>query len=788
MNFETIKNNKGKIIALVVILIVLLLAISAGYYWQKPTKDKLPDAKEQIAETTSQNKIDGNQITLADGTVINIKQNTSTTSNSSGINSGTSTTNNSSGSTNSQSSGGSTQNSTSGSTNQTPAPTTPAPENKGLLWLEQEWKYPNQTITPPVNDFLLGKLFLVNNRPNDINLTEAIIAFAFAFNLDETNLNNVYLKINGQKQTIKNQVLANDNKWTLNYTMKTDEKINIEIYGNIDSGAGDIYGDSQMINLIKFTGKDIVNNQNYYSGAEGKDIFTLGQIIHAKTAQSTQPGTQPTPQPTPTPTPTPQPTSTPPTPGQPPSTSAGSLNVQNASLSQSNSFVLTGSNKNIIHFEVDATGENIDLNYIKFKISDTSNYVDISNAITKVELIDTQSNNSLSTALLNKVGNDLEANFFSSSLTQIPSGQSKKLNLRLTYGLTSGAQIRTFLQELKGLGQTSKQSISANQSSVQQVISLTNYLVSTKPILTQQQLGTPTLQGGTQRELLRFHLKAEDNANDSNANLTINNFNFTVQKTDITAKNGNLYYLSGSSFIKVPGFCYAVSQTQYNCVNIGVSLKAGKDTSFSFRADLGLKTNANIKTSIATIAEPGYVGDLAWTDKKTYKALDQPGLSISTNLSGGGNGSLYDNQPPYISSITMYDYGQAGVIEKDDYIHIQFDEEINPVSFNASIIPFADNYISNNVNGSAVVCVNGTGSVTYLMVRGVFKYVDTAFTSNDTCNKYSTKVNAYGQVIHIYIDQSGGTEAPLTSNYSSLIEDVNGNSMVAPPPFPTGSL
>jgi hypothetical protein len=215
-------------------------------------------------------------------------------------------------------------------------------------------------------------------------------------------------------------------------------------------------------------------------------------------------------------------------------------------------------------------------------------------------------------------------------------------------------------------------------------------------------------------------------------------------------------------------------------------------------ADLGLKTTAAI-TSWVYFGSATSQGDVSWIGdatkyigaNSTHYWIDQT-AELKTELTGGGNGSLYDSTAPVISQISLSNSGgQIKKIEKGDYIHIQFNEEIDPKSFSSSITPFQYSYTKDNENGTVVACYdNSSQDLTYLMVRGVYKYIYPTFSLNSTtCNEYLTKINMYSNIMHIYIETNNGYETPdfLSQTYATTLKDINNNPLGATTAIPTGT-
>jgi hypothetical protein len=780
-----ITKKKNIIIALVIVILALLILAGSCALRQnnKATNNSQQKSTNSATSTntTSDNKISDNKITLSDGTVINLS--TSTASNSGQTASGTS--GNTSGSGGSSGNGGQSNTGSTGNTGGTNS----IPNNAGYLWSEKDFGYQDSTVNSPVFAYLLGKFDLTNDTGNDLNIDKVEIAFAFEHNFSESDLANVYIKINNKKYAIKNTVSASNNVWIINDAIIKQATTKVEIYGDIKSNTGDVWADSRMVSLIKIQATQKNGTKIYYSGLNNQNIFTVGQSIFVKTTQTAQPGQQPTPTPQPQPTPT----------STPPSAVAGTLTVAlntNYMLTKPEQ-TLTGGNNNLLSFDIQANGEDMQMESIILKVINADTNTKANEAIDYAVLSSKLIPTGLKTSVQDVRGEPALV-WSQANLPKIKKGVKENFQVRVYYNLgkkASGAIISLQADNISAIGVDSKKSIYASIGNIKSAIS---YIIPAKPQIVPLVLGDPQLQGGYQRELLHFKTKNITNSAEGQTNITLNYFDFNFIKLNASMNKGQLYYLSGNNWLSA-GICFPLSQQSWRCLPTNAELvKTGSEIEYSFMADLGLKTTAAL-TSWVYFGSATSKGDISWTgdatkyvgSNPTYYWIDQT-TELKTELTGGGNGSLFDSTVPTITKISLSNGGtQNKKIEKDDYIHIQFNEEIDPKSFSSAIIPYTYNYTKDNENGAVVACYdNSSLDLTYLLIRGVYKYIYPAFSLNSTtCNEYTTRINTYSGILHIYIETNGGYESPdfLSPTYATTLKDLNNNSLGATTAIPTGT-
>jgi len=267
---------------------------------------------------------------------------------------------------------------------------------------------------------------------------------------------------------------------------------------------------------------------------------------------------------------------------------------------------------------------------------------------------------------------------------------------------------------------------------------------------------------------------------------------FSFVKTNASIKNVQLYYLSGSNWQPITSNCAPLSSKKWKCASIFTDVKKSTGSVvFSLRADLGLTSNASILTVISGLGLPTNVGDVVWMDlasSEKYSWVSGSSVNLFTDLTGGGNGSLYDTAGPQIVSIDSFEGGSCKLIEKEDTIIIKFNEVIDPTSihYSANIFPIY-NFAGPDDPGRAVICDDGSGNVSYIAVQNIFEYQ--LFLQNQTCKKYATKyrINADGSV-YVKINDNGTTiPTSPTPQQTVSITDANNNKMTTAPPVPSGT-
>jgi len=169
----------------------------------------------------------------------------------------------------------------------------------------------------------------------------------------------------------------------------------------------------------------------------------------------------------------------------------------------------------------------------------------------------------------------------------------------------------------------------------------------------------------------------------------------------------------------------------------------------------------------------------------TVKDIDGNKMSKDTSVcdaKGTFGGTFVDDEDnedgsPYISSITVYNKGDDGYIDVDDYIKIIFSEEIDPISVNGSLREGdnIDNILYDAIGG---VSIDSNGVVT---IKGITTF-DMGSVKNS--GNYITKValNSSGRTLTITL--TGGSDIAISkesfsnaTQIADVISDTDGYSM-----------
>ena len=160
--------------------------------------------------------------------------------------------------------------------------------------------------------------------------------------------------------------------------------------------------------------------------------------------------------------------------------------------------------------------------------------------------------------------------------------------------------------------------------------------------------------------------------------------------------------------------------------------------------------------------------------------MDKKSAVCNSNGTFGGKSTTNDvleEGSPYISSIKVYNSGDDGYIDIDDYIKITFSEAIDPFSINSGLSEDGEvkNVLYNNTGGFSI---NSDGLIT---IKGISEF-DMGTVKNSGNYTVKLRLNASGNVLTITL--TGGSDIKISkesfgsaSQIADFVSDNEGISM-----------
>lgn len=156
---------------------------------------------------------------------------------------------------------------------------------EGSLVLSKDQNYGNQAVVVPTTATKLARFNLRTGTTESVNLTSFTVDFTVADALAVADdITNVYLTYGSKETSLKGTVsaTAGANTWSISETMAANADMNIEIYGDLASGATDSDAtEDTVIASLKVTGTTSNSGTTVYTGAGATGTVLAGQIITA---------------------------------------------------------------------------------------------------------------------------------------------------------------------------------------------------------------------------------------------------------------------------------------------------------------------------------------------------------------------------------------------------------------------------------------------------------------------------------------------------------------------------